>query len=122
MLSTPVSQYYLYAFDSPNEGNLWDSGPGNMTANGVAYQLYYNWLAGATMTQPCQPYVAGSSIWTCTFSRAPSYQAAAVWDTNATLSVPVPTTYVQYRDLYGNVHAIRNHHVTIGYTPIWLEN
>jgi len=122
MLSTPVSQYYLYAFDSPNEGNLWDSEQSNITADGAAYQLYYDWLTGATMTQPCQPYVAGSSIWTCTFSRAPNYQAAAVWDTNATITVPVPSKYVQYRDLAGNVHTIQNHRVQIGYTPIWLEN
>jgi len=122
MLSTPVSQYYLFAFDSSNEGNLWDSGSASMTPNGVAYQLYYSWLVGATMTQPCQPYITGSSIWTCTFSRSSGYQAAAVWDANATVTVPVPTKYVQYRDLYGNVYPIHNHQVQIGYTPIWLEN
>ncbi len=121
-LSTPVSQFYLFSFDSSNEGNLWDSGSANLTANGVAYQLYYNWLVGATMTQPCQPYKTGSSIWTCTFSRSSGYQAAAIWDTTATVTVPVSTTYVQYRDLAGNVHAIKNHQVTIGYNPIWLEN
>jgi hypothetical protein len=122
ILSTPVSQYYLFAFDSPNEGNLWDSGQSDITANGTAYQLYYSWLTGATMTQPCQPLSATSSIWTCTFSRSSGYKAAAVWDTSATVNVTVPSQYVQYRDLYGHLYTIKNHQVPIGYTPIWLEN
>ncbi|HLW88796.1 MAG TPA: glycosyl hydrolase [Terriglobales bacterium] len=122
MLSTPVSQYYLFAFDSANEGNLWDSTHDDMTANGAAYQLYYGWLMGATMTQPCQPYTTGSAVWSCTFSRSGGYQAAAVWDTVTNVTVPVSSLYVQYRDLSGNVHAIKNHQVPIGYTPIWLEN
>jgi len=126
ILSTPVSRAYLYAFDSANEGNLWDQVSGSMTANGVAYQLYYNWLAGATMTQPCQPLSKGSLIWTCTFTRAQGYQAAAIWDTGFangnTKTVTVPAQYVQYRDLYGNLYPIKNNRVSIGYNPIWLEN
>jgi hypothetical protein len=122
MLSTPVGQFYLYAFDTYNEGNLWDQTSGSMTADGVAYQLYYNWLTGATMTQPCQPY-AGTQIWTCLFSRAGGYQAGAIWVANGTrMTVNVPALYVQYRDLYGYVHTIKNHQVPIGYSPIWLEN
>jgi hypothetical protein len=126
ILSTPVSRAYLFAFDAANEGNLWDQESQSMTANGVAYQLYYGWLAGATMTQPCQPQSASSSIWTCTFSRAQGYQAAAIWDTalvnGGTKTVTVPSQYVQYRDLYGNVFPITNHKVPAGYSPIWVEN
>jgi len=126
ILCTPVGRSYLFAFDASNEGNLWDSTLGTMTTNGIAYQLYYNWLAGATMTQPCQPYAVGLPVWTCTFSRAGGYQAAAVWDTKlvhgGNVIVKVPAQYVQYRDLYGNVVPIKNHQVPISYTPIWLEN
>ena len=122
ILSTPVSQFYLYAFDTSNEGNLWDQASQSITTNGIAYQLFYNWLTGATITRPCQPVANSTTIWVCTFSRAPNYQAAALWDTNGTLTVAVPARYVQYRDLYGNVYPIKNHHVPIGYNPIWLEN
>jgi hypothetical protein len=123
VLSTPVSQFYLYAFDSSQEGNLWDqTPPGSMTANGVAYQLFYSWLVGATMTRPCGTVYGSTTIWACTFSRAPNYQAAAVWDTSGTTTVTVPGQYVQYRDLAGDVNPITNHQVTIGYNPIWLEN
>jgi hypothetical protein len=123
ILSTPVSQFYLYAFDTANEGNLWNQTSSDLTVNGFAYQLYYNWLTGATMTQPCQPYTTGSPVWTCAFSRSPGYQAAAVWVTTGhKMTVTVPSQFVQYRDLSGNVHTITNHQVPIGYTPIWLEN
>jgi hypothetical protein len=126
ILSTPVGRAYLFAFDASNEGNLWDSDSGAMTPNGIAYQLYYGWLAGATMTQPCQPQFSGSTIWTCAFSRAGGYQAAAVWDTGiingTTKTITVPVEYVQYRDLYGNLYPITKNRVPIGYAPIWLEN
>jgi hypothetical protein len=125
-LSTPVSKFYLFAFDSPNEGNLWDQESQSITTNGIAYQLYYSWLTGATMTQPCQPQSTSSSIWTCTFTRAQGYQAEAIWDASlvdcATQTIPVPAQYVQYRDLYGNVYPIYNNEVVVGYNPIWLEN
>jgi hypothetical protein len=122
MLSTPMSRAYLFAFDSANEGNLWDSASGKMTANGVAYQLYYDWLVGATMTRPCQALFSGSSIWTCIFSRTQGYSGVAIWDTVSNETVTVPAQYVQYRDLLGSVYPIQNHRVPIGYTPIWLEN
>jgi len=127
ILSTPVGRFYLYAFDSSTEGNLWNQvPPGSMTANGVAYQLYYSWLAGATMTQPCQPISSNSTIWTCTFTRARGYQAQAIWDTAFTgggaNTVTVPVEYVQYLDLYGNVYPIYNNQVPVGYNPVWLEN
>jgi len=122
MLSTPMTRAYLFAFDATNEGNLWDSASGRMTTNGLAYQLYYDWLVGATMTQPCQPYFSGSVVWACAFSRAQGYQAAAVWDTNGKMTVTVPAQYVQYRDLFGHVYPIQNHRVPVGYNPIWLEN
>ncbi|HLW87394.1 MAG TPA: hypothetical protein VKR57_02810 [Terriglobales bacterium] len=125
-LSTPVSRAYLFAFDAANEGNLWDQNSQSMTPNGQAYQLYYSWLAGATMPQPCQPVTTNSTIWSCSFTRAQGYQAAAIWDTalvnGSTRNVTVPTQFVQYRDLYGNVYPISNNRVPVGYNPIWVEN
>ena len=125
MLSTPVQRFYLYNFDISNEGNLWSTTSNVMTSNGSSYQLYYNWLVGATMTQPCQEQ-SSNSTWTCNFTMSGGYQAEAIWNTSVpygnTITVSVPSEYVQYRDLYGNVYGIQNHQVPVGYTPIWLEN
>jgi len=125
-LSRPVTKQYLYSFDLQVEGNLYDSNTGQLTTGGTAYQLYYNWLVGTTMTQPCQAQSPGSAIWSCTFSRSGGYQAEAIWNTSLpwgqTTNVTIPAQYIQYRDLYGNVNTIQNNQVPIGFDPIWLEN
>ena len=126
-LSTPVQKFYLYAYDSDMEGNLWNVTTGKLTAVGTAYQLSYNWLVGATMTQACQAQSGTSPIWSCTFTKPGGYQAEAIWDTalpqgGGTTSVAVGTQYIQYRDLYGKVYKISNHKVPAGFDPIWLEN
>lgn len=126
ILSTPVSRFYLYSFDVSNEGNLWNLPSAKMTSNGNAYNLYYNWLVGATMTEPCQQQPSNNSIWSCTFTKPQGYQAQAIWSTTTppgyTTTVSVPPQYVQYRDLYGRVYPIQSRQVQVGYTPIWLEN
>jgi len=126
ILSRPPQRFYLYEFSNPNEGNLWDVELGQLTSAGVAYQLYYTWLVGATMTQPCQAQSFGSAVWTCAFSKSGGYQAEAIWNTvlpwGQTTTVTVPNQYVQYRDLYNNLFPINKHQVPIGYDPIWLEN
>jgi hypothetical protein len=124
MLSRPVQRFYLYAFDNATDGNLWDNH--GLTPGGVAYQFYYSWLVGATMTQPCQIQSGSVAVWACTFTKPGGYQAAAIWDAGLLwgqqIVVNVSPQYVQYRDLYGNLHSIRNHQVPVGYDPIWLEN
>lgn len=132
MLSTPVSKFYLYAYDSGAEGNLWDQTKQKPTANATAYQLNYNWLVGATLSQPCKAQSSGisqagvSSVWSCTFTKSGGYQAEAIWDASLSLgkseSVTVSNQYIQYRDVYGKVYKIQGHKVPIGYNPIWLEN
>ncbi len=126
MLSTQVSRFYLYAFDANIEGNLWNQSTQQPTPNATAYKLYYNWLVGATMTQPCQAQSGSSPVWSCTFTKPNGYQAEALWNTTLpfgrTQNVTVGTQYVQYRDVYGRVFQIQNHKVPIGYNPIWLEN
>jgi len=124
-LSTPVSSFYLFAYDSNSEGNIWNSPQGHITPAGTAYQLFYTWLVGATMTQPCGPQTAGSLVWSCTFTRLGGYEAEAIWNTGLAsriIPVSVPTQFVQYRDLLGNVYPIVNHQVMVAYSPIWLEN
>lgn len=125
MLSTPAQKFYLFAFDADNEGDLWSIPKNKLTANGLAYQLFYSWLVGATITQPCQPQSAGSVIWRCSFTKPQGYEAEAIWTTTIPLrvqNVTVASRYVPYRDLYGNVVPIQNHLVPVGYAPLWLEN
>jgi len=127
MMSTPTSRFYLYAFDSPLEANLWDSTTQQLTPNATTYKLFYNWLVGASFSQPCQ---AGTGlndlIWTCFFTRPGGYQAEAIWNTGLpfgqTQRATVANQFVQYTDVYGVVHQIKNNQVPIGYNPIWLEN
>jgi hypothetical protein len=126
-LSTPVSRFYLYAFDSDLEGNLWDQLTQTATSNATTYQLYYNWLMGATVVQPCQAGTGNMQyVWMCTFMKSGGYEAEAIWNTSLpfgqTQRTTVPTQYAQYTDVYGVVHQIQNHQVPIGYNPIWLEN
>ena len=126
ILSTPVQRFYLFDFDATNEGNLWDAESSTMTANGNAYNLFYNWLVGSTVTQPCAPQPSNKSVWTCTFSKAQGYQAQAIWSNTTplgqTITVSVPPQFVQYRDIYGHVHPIQNRQVQVGFEPIWMEN
>jgi len=126
ILSTPVQKFYMYAFDSSQEGNFWSIVGGILTPNATAYQLFYSWLVGSNMTQPCQAQSGSSSIWSCNFTESQGTQAEAIWDTalayGKTITVTVPSQYVQYLDLYGHAYPIKNHQLQIGYTPIWLEN
>ncbi len=126
MLSSSVQKFYLMAFFDIGAGNLWDSSSKKMNAAGTAYQLYYGWLVGATMTQPCQAQSSNSPVWSCNFTRSGGYQAEAIWNTamtwGQTSNITIPSTYTQYRDLYNHVYQIKNHTVPIGYDPIWLEN
>jgi len=126
MLSTQVSRFYLYAFDNVLEGNLWDQTTQQLTPNATAYTLYYSWLVGSTITQPCQAQSSSSPVWSCTFTKSGGYEAEAIWNSSLALghtqNVTVPAQYLQYRDVYGHVSQIQNHMAPIGYNPIWLEN
>ncbi|HUI91815.1 MAG TPA: T9SS type A sorting domain-containing protein [Chitinivibrionales bacterium] len=116
--SSGVSMSAWYCWDCVNWGDLLSSG--TRSAAGIAYQQLFNWMVGATMTQPC---TAQGSVYTCAFTRPGGYQALAVWDTNsaATSTFTVPNGCVQYRDLAGN-SGTAGGTVTIGIKPILLEN
>jgi hypothetical protein len=126
MLTSSAQRFYLMAFFGVDAGNLWNTTTKTLTPAGLAYQLYYDWLVGATMTQSCHAQSASSPVWSCAFSRSGGYQAEAIWNTSLpwgqTSRITVPNQYLRYRDLYNNVTTIENHQVPIGYDPIWLEN
>jgi len=147
-----IQRFYWYALDeactTPGCNNTLDAGgtgtllipPGQSTCTnptgciqeaGIAYGQVYNWMVGAKQSTPCKN-IQGT-IWTCGFTRqSPSgYQAEAIWDTSQTCSngtcttapQSVPSGYVQYRDLAGNVTQIGNSTtVSVGEKPILLEN
>jgi hypothetical protein len=126
-LSTPTKVFYVYAYDMTGTANYWSTPNQQLTVNGNAYKLFYNWLVGSTMTSKCQPQTAGSSTWSCTFNMKDGTKAMAIWNTAVTypntISVTVPSTYTKYLTLHGASYSINaTHNVAIGYEPIWLEN
>jgi hypothetical protein len=90
-------------------------------------------MTGATMTAPCS--MNGGTYYkatyTCQLTRPGGYQALAVWNTTqtcgggvcSTIPYTPPSTYVQYRDIAGNLVTITpGQTVQIGLKPILLEN
>jgi len=126
--SLNIKRFYWFAYDDYVVGQLWNPNNGKLDKAGIAYQYVYDWLVGATMTQPCS--TTGSAIWTCGFRGPNGYVAKAVWDTNETchkgicqtVNYDVDSTYTQYRNLDGQTIAIRNNQVPIGAQPVLLEN
>jgi hypothetical protein len=130
--SVGVTRFYWYAWDEPVWGTLWLKGAPPIKAS-KAYQQVYNWMAGATLPQPCSTNggTTYTAVYTCDLTRAGGYQARAVWDTTQTCGNGVCTTsnyipdpmFVRYRDLDGNVTTISpGQTVRIGAKPILLEN
>ena len=82
-------------------------------------------MVGARMVGPCS--MNGGTIYsatyTCDLVRDGGYSARAVWNTVGDTKFVVPSTYTQYRDLGGLVHAVpTNRSITIGKKPILLEH
>lgn len=126
-LSTPTREFYVYAYDVTDTADYWSTPNQQVTTNGNAYTLFYNWLVGSTMSSKCQPQTAGSSTWSCTFEMQDGTKAMAIWNTAVTypntISVNVPSMYSKYFTLDGESHSVNaTHDVPIGYEPIWLEN
>lgn len=115
--SLGISRAYWYAFDEPNWGTLYSGGA--LTTAGVAAQQIQLWMVGAVMNVPCK---FSGTVWTCGLVRAGGYQAQAVWDTSGNSSYSVPGGYTQYHDLAGGKTTGLGATVTIGTSPILLEN
>lgn len=116
--SAGVTRYYWYSWDNSGWGTLWDKSNGTHPA-GVAYGQVYNWMVGATMTQPCA--IQSGTIWTCTLTRPNGYTGLVVWNTAGSSSYNAPGQYTTYRDLAGKSSSITGT-LTIGPKPILLED
>jgi polysaccharide biosynthesis protein PslG len=100
---------------------------GGINPAGIAYGQVYDWLVGATMTEPCW---AQGSIWTCPLTRPNGYVGKLVWDTADSCSgsscsitmYAVTSEYLSYRTLAGTRVLISGGQVPIGAEPILLEN
>jgi hypothetical protein len=127
-ISKGINRLYWFAWDTTNTGDFYVLGTSNtLNKSGVAYQQIHQWMVGATPSGPC---ASSGTVWTCTFTRPNGYQATAVWDTSQTCSsgvcttstYAVPTGFIQYRDLSGNLTTITASQAPIGLKPILLES
>ena len=119
--SMGVQGSYWYAYDDSLWGTMWNSTTG-LNAAGEAYNFVYKWIVGSTVTKPCAPIALGSTTYSCSYTRAGGYTGTAVWDTSGSGTYAVPTGYVQYRDLYGDLIAVGGATVPLTASPILLEN
>lgn len=117
--SMGVQQTLWYAYDSPSWGTLWSSS-GGLNPAGSTYGEIEKWLTGVTVSQPCS-LAADLSTFTCVYTRANGYKAEAIWNAKGTVSVEVPSQFIQYRDVNGLVHSVSGATVEISTTPILLE-
>ena len=116
--SEGVSRFLWYAYDAhPEWGQLWNPVTNQASAASTAYVQTYNWMVGATLVHPCSRDANGN--WSCVLTRDGS-QTEALWNSDTTTSVPVPSQFVQYRDLLGKTHPIANGTVPVGNEPILL--
>ena len=135
------STWYLWT----GKAALWDNGndPGSLTAGGAGYQQAATWLLGANMQSSGCLDLTGKlqNIFHCidiggtyvmNLARPHGYQGEVVWyvkalpgsgiDWTATSTYAVPHGLTQYLDLSGNVHRVVNSQVTVGASPILLQN
>ena len=119
--SIGVQRTFWYAYDTPLWGTLWTS-TGGLNIAGYGYAEVAKWMTGATISQPCAAEVSDQTTFVCSYTRSNGYVAQAVWNTQGTKSYSVPSQYVQYHDLSGNVHAVSGGEVEISTTPILLES
>ena len=116
-LSRGVDRYLWYSWDDA-WGTLWTSASGVLKP-GIAYKNVYNWLVGATFSQPCS---ISNGIWTCGITRPNGYQGIVVWNPTASVSYTAASQYKQYRDIYGNTVTMpSNGVITVNNMPLLLE-
>jgi len=117
--SQGVSRFLWYGYDAePGWGQLGDPTTGAPEPAAGSYTEIYNWMVGATLFNPCSEDSSGN--WSCVLSRN-NYQAEALWNSSATGVVSLPSQFVQYRDLLGNIYPITNGTVPVGNGPVLAE-
>jgi len=115
-----VSRFVWYSYDGTAQwGQMWNPVSG-LEPDGVAYEQVSNWMIGASMTSPCNK--TGNGIWTCSLARSGGYEAQVLWDSSGSANWETAPSFVQYRDLSGNVTPLSpSQLLSIGNEPILLE-
>jgi len=119
--SIGIQRTFWYAYDTPTWGTLWTKSRG-LNYAGTVYAEVAKWITGVTLTQPCAAKAHDPTTYECNYTRPNGYVARAVWNTKSKRPYKVPSEFVQYRDISGNVHGIGRDTVVISTTPILLEN
>jgi hypothetical protein len=119
--SMGVQRTNWYSYDDATWGTMWTP-TGGVNAVGDAYDQVAKWIVGSTLSKPCAPTKLGGTTYVCGYSRAGGYLALALWDTSGTGTYTVPSGYVQYRDLYGDLISVSGTTVPLTASPILLEN
>ena len=118
--SAGISRFIWYAYDGAGIwGGLWD-GVNGLHPDGMAYAQVYNWMVGASLVSPCSE--SSNGTWTCVISRSSGYQAEAIWNSISTVTYAVPTQFIQYHNLSGNITPVTGNSLTVGNLPVLLEN
>ncbi|MBK8498245.1 MAG: beta-galactosidase, partial [Flavobacteriales bacterium] len=91
----------------------------SITPPGIAYQQTALWLKGATM----QSRTVANGVWTIALTRPGGYQGWVVWrpDGAAAFDVPSAWSIGSVRDLAGGTTAFGGGVLTIGVSPLLLE-
>ena len=89
--------WYLWEDASGGWGFLLNSSTNKLRPATTAYQQVYDWMVGATMTQPCSFNGTDGyhAVYTCDLTRSGGYQARVVWNTDGdsayTAASPIPS-------------------------------
>lgn len=114
-----MAAWFAWAGPSVGWGTITNSSM-QPTAAGLAYNQLYNWLVGASITQPCSGIANGT--WTCNFTRPGGYVAQAVWNTQGYIDYTPGLGYTQYRDLAGKTTPIApDALIDVGPMPVLIE-
>lgn len=124
----PLTGFSWYGWDFyGSTGAFWNPSAGAFTNAGVAYINLYKWLLNATPVSQCSR--ASNGTWTCNYTKTGGYMARAVWTDSSSCSSGCSYTYPTWAkysrdlvDLSDTDSPLSGGTVTIGYTPIWLEN
>jgi N-acetylglucosamine-6-sulfatase len=118
-LNLQMAAWFTWSKASFGWGTISDASD-QPTAAGLAYGRVYDWVVGATMSQPCSG--GSDGTWTCVLTRDGGYKAKAIWNVNGLASFKPGAGFTQYRDLAGNITQIAvGASIAIGPKPILVE-
>jgi len=122
--SLQLASWYAWGQTASNTWGVIETidGSKQATAAGNAYAQVYNWLEGATISQPCAS--LPNSTWTCTLTRPGNYAALAAWSVSGDVQFTPASSYTSCRDLDSGVSCggwLPRQPITLGIKPVLFE-